>query len=299
MVGIRALARASVLGPRSFRGEAGDRRYVAAAMQMPLLDREREQALARRWRDEHDEAALHELVEAFGRLVVRIAGRFRGYGLPVGDLLQEGNVGLLEAVARYDPAREIRFSTYATWRIMASIQAYVLRNVSVVRMATTRNRKRLFFRLRRTRLSLGIVPDRPLADADCRRIAKELGVTADDVALMDACMAAPDLSLNERVGPDGSVTMEDTIADGGPSPETVVGDRHDLRVRSRWLDSAFITLTPRERQIIASRFWSDDRPTLADLAVRFGVTRERMRQIEGRALAKLRANLEARGIAAA
>jgi RNA polymerase sigma-32 factor len=268
-------------------------------MQMPLLDRERELTLARRWRDEHDEAALHELVEAFGRLVVRIAWRFRGYGLPVGDLLQEGNVGLLEAAARYDPARETRFSTYATWRIMASIQAYVLRNASVVRMATTRNHKRLFFRLRRTRLSLGIVPDRPLADADCQRIAKELGVTADDVALMDARMAAPDMSLNEPVGAEGSVAMEDTIADEGPSPEMEVTNRHDMRVRNRWLDSALATLTPRERQIIASRFLGDDRPTLADLAVRFGVTRERVRQIEARALAKLRADLDARGVATA
>jgi RNA polymerase sigma-32 factor len=268
-------------------------------MQMPLLDREREQTLARLWRDKHDEHALHELVEAFGRLVVRIAWRFRGYGLPVSDLLQEGNVGLLEAAARYDPERETRFSTYATWRIMASIQAYVLRNASVVRMATTRSHKRLFFRLRRTRLSLGIVPDRPLADADCRRIATELGVTADDVALMDARMAAPDLSLNEPVGAEGGAVMEDTIADERPSPETIVADRHDVRVRDRWLDTALETLTPRERQIITSRFLGEEKPTLAELAGRFGVTRERVRQIEARALAKLRADLDARGAATA
>ncbi len=284
---------------RLSRGVGGERRYIAAAMQTPLLDRDHEQSLARRWRDNRDEEALHELVEAFGRLVVRIAWRFRGYGLPVGDLLQEGNVGLLEAAARYDPERETRFSTYATWRVMASIQAYVLRNASVVRMATTRSHKRLFFRLRRTRLSLGIVPDKPLADADCQRIARELGVTAADVALMDARMAAPDLSLNEPVGPEGGTVMEDTIPDERPSPETIVTASHDVRVRDRWLDAALTVLTPRERMIITSRFLGEERPTLAELASRFGVTRERVRQIEARALAKLRADLDARGVVTA
>lgn len=266
-----------------------DRRYIAAAMDAPLLEREYEADLARRWRDKRDEKALHEIIEAHIRLVIRIAGKFRGYGLPLADLIQEGNTGLMEAANRFDPERDVRFSTYATWWIMAAIQEYIVRNSSIVRIGTTPAQKSLFFNLRRLRARIGASPVGKLTDDQRNTIARELGVPVAAVERMEAHMSRPDRSLNATVGDDDSDELQDFLPDDGPSPEEIVAVRHDGAVRSDRLQKALETLTPRERQIIVRRFLEDDgRTTLAEIGAAFGVTKERIRQIEGKALDKLR-----------
>jgi RNA polymerase sigma-32 factor len=270
-----------------------DRRYISAAMEAPLLEREHEADLARRWRDKRDEKALHEIIEAHVRLVIRIAGKFRGYGLPLADLIQEGNTGLMEAANRFDPEREVRFSTYATWWIMAAIQEYIVRNSSIVRIGTTPAQKSLFFNLRRLRARIGASPVGGLTDEQRSRIARELGVPIEAVERMEAHMSRPDRSLNATVGDDDGDELQDFLPDDGPSPEEIVGVRHDDAVRQERLHKALDTLTPRERQIIARRFLEDDgRTTLAEIGAAFGVTKERIRQIEGKALDKLRDALD-------
>lgn len=270
-----------------------DRRYIAAAMEAPLLEREHEADLARRWRDKHDEKALHEIIEAHVRLVIRIAGKFRGYGLPLADLIQEGNTGLMEAANRFDPDREVRFSTYATWWIMAAIQEYIVRNSSIVRIGTTPAQKSLFFNLRRLRARIGASPVGGLTDEQRSTIARELGVPVEAVERMEAHMSRPDRSLNATVGEDDGDELQDFLPDDGPSPEEIVGGRHDDAVRHERLHKALDTLTPRERQIIARRFLEDERrTTLAEIGASFGVTKERIRQIEGKALDKLRDALD-------
>jgi RNA polymerase sigma-32 factor len=272
--------------------DRNDRRYISAAMDAPLLEREHEADLARRWRDERDQKALHEIITSHIRLVVRIAGRFRGYGLPLNDLIQEGNVGLMEAANRFDPEREVRFSTYATWWIMAAIQEYIVRNASIVRIGTTPAQKSLFFNLRRLRAKLGGATQTSMTDEQRKSIARELGVPLAAVERMEAHLSRPDRSLNAAIGDQDTDEMQDFLPDDGPSPEEVVTDRHDRSVRARWLNKALDTLTPRERQIIARRFLGDDRTTLAEIGASFGVTKERIRQIEGKALDKLRDALD-------
>lgn len=270
-----------------------DRRYIAAAMEAPLLERAHEADLARRWRDKRDEKALHEIIEAHIRLVIRIAGKFRGYGLPLADLIQEGNTGLMEAANRFDPERDVRFSTYATWWIMAAIQEYIVRNSSIVRIGTTPAQKSLFFNLRRLRARIGASPVGGLTDEQRTTIARELGVPIEAVERMEAHMSRPDRSLNATVGDDDGDELQDFLPDDGPSPEEIVGTRHDDAVRQDRLQKALDTLTPRERQIIARRFLEDDgRTTLAEIGATFGVTKERIRQIEGKALDKLRDALD-------
>jgi RNA polymerase sigma-32 factor len=262
-------------------------------MQTPLLDRDHESDLGRRWRERHDETALHELITSHVRLVVRIAAGFRGYGLPLGDLIQEGNVGLLEAAARFDPDRNVRFSTYATWWILAAIQDYIVRNASIVRIGTTPSQKSLFFNLRRLRARLGELSG-AMSDEHRRIVAKELNVPLAAVDRMEAHLAAPDRSLNAGVGGVDTDELQDNNADEGPSPEEIVIGSHDSALRARWLREAMATLTPRERDIIRHRFLDDDgKTTLAEIGETYGVTKERIRQIEGRALSKLKATLTA------
>ncbi len=272
--------------------DRNDRRYISQAMDAPLLEREHEVDLARRWRDERDQKALHEIITSHIRLVVRIAGRFRGYGLPLNDLIQEGNVGLMEAANRFDPEREVRFSTYATWWIMAAIQEYIVRNASIVRIGTTPAQKSLFFNLRRLRAKLGGATATSMTDEQRQSIAQALGVPLAAVERMEAHLSRPDRSLNASIGDEDTDELQDFLADDGPSPEEVVTDRHDRSVRSRWLNEALDSLTPRERQIIAARFLGDGRTTLAEIGASFGVTKERIRQIEGKALDKLRVALD-------
>lgn len=268
--------------------DRGNRRYIAATMQAPTLEREHEFELARRWRDEGDEAALHEIIEAYARFVVRIAWRFRGYGLPVGDLVQEGNIGLMEAAARFDTEHNARFSTYASWWIMAAMQDYVLRHNSIVRVATTPAQRRLFFNLRRLRAQLATGRDHTLTDADREVIAERLRVKPGDVARMEAHLGGADVSVDATIGDDDGGALIDTLADHGPTPEDVTEAALDAATRSTWLREALDSLAPRERRIIAGRFLAEDKLTLAEIGQEFGVSKERIRQLEARALGKLR-----------
>ncbi len=274
--------------------DRGNRRYIAATMQAPTLEREYEFELARRWRDDGDEDALHEIIEAYARFVVRIAWRFRGYGLPIGDLVQEGNIGLMEAAARFDADRNARFSTYASWWIMAAMQDYVLRHNSIVRVATTPAQRRLFFNLRRLRAKLATGRDHELTDADREEIASRLQVKAADVVRMEAHLGGADVSLNATIGEDDGSELMDTLPDGEPTPAEVTEQVLDGATRSRWLREALDSLSARERRIIADRFLEEDKRTLAEIGDDFGVSKERIRQLEARALGKLKTRLMTR-----
>ena len=268
--------------------DRSDRRYISAAMDAPILEREYEANLARRWRDVEDDDALHQLINSHVRLVVRIASGFRGYGLPIADLIQEGSVGLMEAAKRFDAERQVRFSTYATWWILAGIQEYVVRNSSIVRIGTTPAQKSLFFNLRRIRARLIGATGTKMSDADRRIVADELHVPLAAVERMEAHLSGPDRSLNATVGQDESDELQDFLVDGDPSPEENVTQLLDHQTQAKWLRQALGELTPREREVISRRFLMEDRTTLADIGRTYGVTKERIRQIESKALAKLR-----------
>jgi len=274
--------------------DRGNRRYAASVMRAPVLERDTEFELARRWRDEADEEALHELIEAYARFVLRIAWKFRGYGLPVGDLVQEGNIGLMEAAQRFDPERNARFSTYASWWIMAAIQDYILRNNSIVRVATTPAQRRLFFNLRRVRAKLATGADGELTDIDREKVAHHLDVRVRDVERMEGHLSGADSSLNATVNIDEDLQFQDLLADDSPNPEDVTAAQIDGETRSRWLHDALDTLSERERRIISRRFLDDDKSTLAEIGESFGVSKERIRQIEAKALDKLRSELQQR-----
>lgn len=271
-----------------------DRRYISAAMDAPLLERDYEAELARRWREEGDVEAMHEIITAHVRLVVKVASRFRGYGLPMSDLIQEGNIGLLEAARRFDPEREVRFSTYATWWILAAVQEYLVRNTSIVRIGTTPAQKSLFFNLRRLRAKMKTKNLGPMTEEERKIIAEALHVPLNAVERMEAVLSGPDRSLNATIGEDGSDEIQDFLADEGPNPEDIIISQRDSATRAAWLRSALDVLTPREQQIIVRRFLDEDRSTLAEIGESFGVTKERIRQIEGKALAKLREALSDR-----
>ncbi len=273
------------------RSDRSDRRYISATMGVPLLDRDREVDLARRWLERRDEEALHELVGSHARLVVRIASGFRGSGLPFADLIQEGNIGVMEAASRFDPERNVRFSTYATWWIVAAIQNYILRNSSIVRAATTPKQRRLFFNLRRIRARHAVGFDGTLSTDERERIADKLDVRVDDVQRMEAHLSRPDRSLSIAVGLDESTTQQDLLADTAPTPEDVVAEEIGKKARKAWVDRAMARLTPRERRIIACRFLTERRITLAEIGREMGVSKERIRQIESRALEKMQAAL--------
>uniref|UniRef100_UPI00385004D0 RNA polymerase factor sigma-32 n=1 Tax=Indioceanicola profundi TaxID=2220096 RepID=UPI00385004D0 len=266
--------------------------FIRASMKEPLLSRDHEFELAKRWRDGGDEDALHELVRSYTRLVVATASRFRNYGLPMGDLVQEGNVGLMQAAARFEPHREIRFSTYAAWWIRSAMQDYILRNWSIVRTGTTAAQKSLFFNLRRLRAKIEESPSATNLSTDGRRkIAEELNVDESEVLSMEMRLAAADQSLNTPVAEGGDDQWQDFIADNRPSPEDVVIGARDSRMRSKWLAEALGELSPRERTIIAERRLRDDGATLEELGKVLGVSKERVRQLEQRALMKLRASM--------
>ena len=269
---------------------AGDRRFIAAAMDLPLLEREHERQLARLWLEEGDEAALHELTASHARLVVRIAAGFKSAGMPLADLVQEGNVGLMQAADRFDPDRNVRFSTYASWWIMAAIQNYVLRNSSMVRVTTTPKQRRLFFGVRRMRAHTTTGFDGRLSEDDRAHIARTLNASVEEVTAMEAYVAHSDQSLNATVG-DDSLEQQDLLAGEGPSPEDVVIEERDGAARDAWIKEALSRLSPRERHIIDRRFLGEHRITLAEIGESFGVSKERIRQIEARALRKLRAAL--------
>ena len=271
--------------------ERGNRRYIARTMDAPLLERGHEVDLAKRWLEKRDESALHEIIEAHGRLVVRIAAGFRSSGLPMADLIQEGNIGLMEAAERFDPERGVRFSTYATWWIVASIQNFILRNSSIVRAATTPKQRRLFFNLRRMRARMASGFEGGLSMDEREIIADKLGVTIEDVERMETHLARPDQSLNATMGSDDATEYQELLADTGPNPEDLASSDSGRMARQAWITEALDKLTPRERQIIVSRFLEEKRSTLAEIGQEFGVSKERIRQIESRALQKMHGTL--------
>lgn len=271
--------------------QKANRRYINRSMKTALLTREREFELARAWREQGDEQALHELVNAYGRLVIKLASRFRNYGLPMSDLVQEGNIGLLQAAARFEPEREVRFSTYAAWWIRSAMQDFVLRNWSIVRTGTTAAQKSLFFNLRRLRAKHAEDVDSWLSEDAKERIATELRVRVGDVEDMEMRLAGNDQSLNAFVSDASEDEWQDFMSDEGPSPEDQVRELHDTATRSRWLESALEELGARERTIIHERRLRDEPVTLEELGKKLGISKERVRQIEHKALQKLRASI--------
>lgn len=267
-------------------------KYIRNAMHEPMLEKEHELKLARRWQKKKDEKALHELIRSYTRLVVAIASKFRNYGLPVGDLIQEGNIGLMEAAARFDPSLDNRFSTYATWWVRAQIQDYILRNWSIVRTGTTASQKSLFFNLRRLRAKIdGQAARDYLTDEAVDSIAKELEVTPKEVLDMEARMNGGDQSLNAPIGEEGDNEWQDFLTDNTPNPEEVVMGMKDNDARSKWLNDALSELPPRERTIVIERQMADDVVTLEDLGKQLGISKERVRQLEARAMEKLKTSI--------
>ena len=269
--------------------------YIRHSMAEPMLEKEHELALATRWHNDKDERALHELVKSYTRLVVSIASKFRNYGLPMGDLIQEGNIGLMQAAARFEPEREIRFSTYASWWIRSAIQDYILRNWSIVRTGTTAAQKSLFFNLRRLRARIENKMEREGLNHEGRKqIAKELNVTVKDVQDMESRLSGGDHSLNAHVGENGEDEWQDFLAADAPNPEDVVIGMKDSQTRSKWLKEALGELSKREQQIIRERHLGYEPVTLETLGKSLGVSKERVRQLEQRAMDKLKASMTKR-----
>lgn len=270
-----------------------DRRMIKIAMEAPYLEREEEHALAKAWRNDHDQDARNKIAMSHMRLVISMAAKFRNFGLPMGDLVQEGHIGLLEAAARFEPSREVRFSTYATWWIRASMQDYVLRNWSIVRGGTSSAQKALFFNLRRLRARLAQGDRQLTSQAMHEEIAAALGVSIADVQTMDARLSGSDTSLQAPVGgadSDGGERL-DFLASDAPLPDEQVSDMIDGERARLWLRDAMGALTEREMRIIRARRLSEEGATLEELGLDLGISKERVRQIETRALEKLRAAL--------
>ncbi|WP_273720637.1 MULTISPECIES: RNA polymerase factor sigma-32 [unclassified Bartonella] len=269
------------------------RDMMRSAMQAPYLERQKEHDLALRWKDKRDDEAMHQIAAAHMRLVIAIANRFKRFKMPLGDLVQEGYVGLLEAAARFEPDREVRFSTYATWWIRASIQDYILRNWSIVRGGTSSSQKALFFNLRRLRAKL-VQDDSALSKQDIfRTIAEKLGVSVRDVETMDFRFSSADNSLSVSVSEnsDNPIAKMDVLVDENPLPDALIEQTIDGQRRTQWLYDALQILNERELEIIRFRRLNEDGATLEVLGEKLGISKERVRQIEARALQKLRSAL--------
>jgi RNA polymerase sigma-32 factor len=265
--------------------------FIRSSMEAPLLTRDHEFDLARRWREQMDEAALHELILSYTRLVVATASRFRNYGLPMGDLVQEGNVGLMQAAARFEPERDVRFSTYAAWWIRSAMQDYILRNWSIVRTGTTAAQKSLFFNLRRLRARIEKASGGVMTPEGRASIAAALDVSLAEVEAMEARLSGTDQSLNAPVGEEGEEELQNSLADNRPGPEEVVIGLRDAETRSRWLNEALSELSQRERTIIDQRRLREEAATLEQLGRELGVSKERVRQLEHRAMQKLKQSM--------
>jgi RNA polymerase sigma-32 factor len=269
---------------------ASPQSMIRSAMSAPYLEREEERQLAIRWKEAKDQEALHRITSAHMRLVISMAGRFRKFKLPMNDLIQEGYVGLLEAAARFDPDREVRFSTYASWWIRASMQDYILRNWSIVRGGTSSAQKALFFNLRRLRSKLAQADD-SMSKADIyREISDQLGVSPSDVEVMDSRLSGPDSSLSAPLGGEGASSSRrmDFLIDDHPLQDEIAESSIDMERRNQWLHVALDSLNERELHIIRERRLEDDGVTLEALGEKLGISKERVRQIESRALEKLK-----------
>jgi RNA polymerase sigma-32 factor len=269
---------------------SGERALMRVAMKAPYLERSEEHELALKWRDKRDQEALNKITMAHMRLVISMAAKFRHFGLSANDIIQEGYVGLMEAAARFEPDRDVRFSTYATWWIRAAMQDFVLRNWSIVRGGTSSTQKALFFNLRRLRAKISGNGERVDNAVLYREISHALGVSERDVAVMDSRLSAPDTSLNVAVSPDesdGADRMDFLISDE-PDPDEIVADTIDSERRQNWLYTALGVLNERELRIIRKRRLAEEGATLEALGSELGISKERVRQIENRALEKIR-----------
>ncbi len=271
----------------ALNGESNLSRYLHEIRQFPMLEQEEEYMLAKRWVEHQDVDAAHRLVTSHLRLVARIAMGYRGYGLPVSELISEGNVGMMQAVKRFDPEKGFRLATYAMWWIRASIQEYILHSWSLVKIGTTAAQKKLFFNLRRMKHRIQAIEDGDLSPEHVTKIADELRVSEDEVVQMNRRLAAPDRSLNAPMRIEGEGEWQDWLADEGESQEVLYGEREELERRRGMLAGAMEALNERERRILHERRLREDPATLEDLSQEFGVSRERIRQIEVRAFEKL------------
>ena len=269
--------------------EGGLNRYLQEIRKFPLLEPEEEYMLAKRWVEEQDTEAAHRLVTSHLRLAAKIAMGYRGYGLPQAEVISEANVGLMQAVKRFDPEKGFRLATYAMWWIRASIQEYILRSWSLVKLGTTSAQKKLFFNLRKAKAKLGALEEGDLRPENVKQIATDLGVTEDDVISMNRRMAGSDASLNATVGAEGESAMQwqDWLEDEDADQASDYEARNELEARRELLAEALDVLNDREKDILTERRLSDQPVTLEDLSGKYGVSRERIRQIEVRAFEKL------------
>jgi RNA polymerase sigma-32 factor len=266
-------------------------RYLQEIRKFPMLTPEEELSLSHAWRDHEDMEAAHKLVTSHLRLVAKIAMGYRGYGLPVGELISEGNVGMMQAVKRFDPDRGFRLATYAMWWIRAAIQEYILHSWSLVKMGTTAAQKKLFFNLRRLKGQMQAIEDGDLRPEHVAKIATTLGVPEQDVVSMNRRLAAPDHSLNAPVRADSEGEWQDWLVDEGESQETELAEREELTGRKALLGGALNTLNDRERHILIERRLKDNPTTLEELSQQYNISRERVRQIEVRAFEKLQKSM--------
>jgi RNA polymerase sigma-32 factor len=267
-------------------------RYLQDIRKFPMLTAEEELSLAKSWRDNNDVEAAHKLVTSHLRLVAKIAMGYRGYGLPVGELVSEGNVGMMQAVKRFDPERGFRLATYAMWWIRAAIQEYILHSWSLVKMGTTAAQKKLFFNLRRLKGQMQAIDDGDLRPDQVAHISKILAVPAQDVVNMNRRLSAPDHSLNAPVRMDSEGEWQDWLVDESESQEDSMADREEMTDRKALLANALKTLNERERHILIERRLKDEATTLEDLSQQYRISRERVRQIEVRAFEKLQKSMK-------
>lgn len=268
-------------------------RYLQEIRKFPILKKEEEYMLAKSWREHEDSEAAHRLVTSHLRLVAKIAMGYRGYGLPMGELISEGNVGMMQAVKRFDPERGFRLATYAMWWIKAAIQEYVLHSWSLVKIGTTAAQKKLFFNLRRIKGEIQAIEEGDLRPEHLTRIATELNVTEDEVISMNRRMLAPDNSLNAPLRVDGEGEWQDWLVDETDSQETRLAESEELGQRRELLQNGLDHLNERERHILKARRLSEEPSTLEQLSQEYGISRERVRQIEVRAFEKLQKSMKA------
>ena len=272
--------------------DGGLSRYLSEIRKFPMLAKDEEFMLAKDWQEHEDPEAAHRLVTSHLRLVAKIAMGYRGYGLPIGEVISEGNVGLMQAVKKFDPDRGFRLATYAMWWIRASIQEYILRSWSLVKMGTTAAQKKLFFNLRKAKSEISALQEGDLHPDQVSTIATKLGVLNEEVISMNRRLSGGDASLNSPMRADSESEWQDWLVDDvTPSQETVVADTQEKTLRMGLLEEAMTELTDRERHILTERRLKDDPTTLEDLASQYGVSRERVRQIEVRAFEKLQKSM--------
>jgi RNA polymerase sigma-32 factor len=274
--------------------EGGLSRYLTEIRKFPMLAKDQEFMLAQRWKEHQDPEAAHQLVTSHLRLVAKIAMGYRGYGLPLGEVISEGNVGLMQAVKKFEPDKGFRLATYAMWWIRASIQEYILRSWSLVKMGTTAAQKKLFFNLRKAKSEISALEEGDLRPDQVRQIATKLGVLDEEVISMNRRLAGPDSSLNAPLRSDSESEWQDWLQDEDqPSQESTLAETEEHSIRMSLLDEAMKELSDRERHILTERRLKDDPTTLEDLAAEYGVSRERVRQIEVRAFEKLQKAMRA------